>query len=280
MQNVGALEIGVMFWAGENALETLRRVKALGVECGQLGISGEYTIGGNTQDWLDALRIERFALATVVSSYRGESYADFPTVMQTVGFVPPGTRSERIARTKYVADFASQLSVNSLACHIGFVPEDHADPAYHDMLQVVREICDHCAGLNQTFAMETGQEPPAVLLRFLKDVDRHNLKINFDPANLILYGTGDPLEALDVLAPYIVSVHCKDGDYPPVDQPNALGTEQPLGKGGVNIPAFIQKLKQIGYRGILCIEREEPDEQKREADIREAVKLLKGLRAG
>jgi sugar phosphate isomerase/epimerase len=146
------------------------------------------------------------------------------------------------------------------------------------MVHVVREICDHCAGLNQTFAMETGQEPPAVLLRFLKEVERKNLKVNFDPANLILYGTGDPLEALEVLAPYVVSVHCKDGDYPPLDQPKALGTEQPLGKGSVNIPGFIKKLKQIGYRGILSIEREEPDEEKREADIRAAVKLLKELR--
>jgi len=279
MQNVGELEIGLMFWAGENPLETLRSVKALGVQCGQLGISGEQPIGGHTQDWLDALRIERFAVATVVSSYTGESYADFPAVMRTVGFVPPQTRAERIARTKYVADFASQLSVNSLMCHVGCLPEDSADAVYHDMVRVVREICDHCAELNQTFAMETGQEPPAVLLRFLKEVDRHNLKINFDPANLILYGTGDPLEALDVLAPYVVSVHCKDGDYPPVDQPNALGIEQPLGNGSVNIPEFIGKLKRIGYRGILSIEREEPDERKREADIRAAVKLLKALRA-
>jgi len=279
MHRVGELEIGVMFWAKESPLETLRSVKALGVQCGQLGVPGEYVIGGNTQDWLEALRIERFAVATVVCSYAGESYADFPTVMRTVGFVPPSTRNERIARTKYVADFASQLSVESVACHVGFVPEDRNTALYREMVDVVRQICDHCAGLHQSFAMETGQEPPAVLLRFLMDVGRPNLKINFDPANLILYGTGDPLEALDVLAPHIISVHCKDGDYPPTDQPNALGTEQPLGQGSVNIPAFVEKLKQIGYRGILSVEREELDAVKREADIRAAVKLLKELRA-
>ncbi len=279
MHRVGELEIGVMFWAKEGAIETIREVKALGVQCGQLGIGGDYPIGGHTQDWLDAVRIERFSLATVVCSYAGESYADFPTVMRTVGFVPRETRNERIARTKHVADFASQLSVESVACHVGFVPEDHTEGVYQEMVHVVREICDHCAGLHQTFAMETGQEPPAVLLRFLKDVERKNLKINFDPANLILYGTGDPLEALDVLAPHIVSVHCKDGDYPPKDQPEALGTERPLGEGSVNIPAFMAKLKEVGYRGILSIEREEPDAARREKDIRAAVKLLQDLRA-
>jgi len=279
MHHLGELEIGVMFWARDEPAETIREVKAFGVRCGQLGIPGEYSIGGNTGKWLDALRMERFALATIVCSYLGEEYTDVPTVLRTVGFVPPRRRAERIARTKYISDFAAQLSVESIACHVGFVPEDPKDPAYPEIVDVVRDVCDHCAENNQTFALETGQEPPAVLLRFLYNVNRKNLKINFDPANLILYGTGDPLEAVDVLAPHIVSVHCKDGDWPPVDQPTALGLERPLGEGSVGIPAFITKLKQLGYRGILSIEREEPDPVKRAADIRSAISLLKKLTA-
>jgi sugar phosphate isomerase/epimerase len=278
MHHVGELEIGLMFWAQGSAEDTIGRVKGLGLRCGQLGIGGDYPIGGFTQDWLDVLRAERFGLATVVCSYTGEEYTDIPAVLNTVGFVPPATRNQRVARTKYVADFASQISVASVGCHIGFVPEDPKDPNYAEIVKVVREICDHCAFLNQNFALETGQEPPAVLKRFIHDVERSNLRINFDPANLILYGTGDPLEALDVLGPYIVSVHCKDGDYPPIDQPNALGTERALGEGSVDVPAFIHKLKQVGYRGILSIEREEPDAAVREADIRKAIKLLTELR--
>jgi len=277
MHHLGELEIGVMFWARDEPAQAIREVKAFGVRCGQLGISGDYSIGGNTGKWLETLRMERFGLATVVCSYLGEDYTDIPTVLRTVGFVPPVTRAERVARTKYVSDFAAQLSVDSIACHVGFVPEDPKDPAYPQIVDVVRDVSDHCAENNQTFALETGQEPPAVLLRFLRDVNRKNLKINFDPANLILYGTGDPLEALDVLAKHIVSVHCKDGDWPPVDQPNALGVERPLGQGSVGIPAFIAKLKEIGYRGILSIEREESDPVKRAADIHAAVSLLKKL---
>jgi sugar phosphate isomerase/epimerase len=94
---------------------------------------------------------------------------------------------------------------------------------------------------------------------------------------MILYGTGDPIEALGVLAPHVVSVHCKDGDWPPRDQPNALGTERALGEGSVGMDAFIHKLKQIGYRGVLAIEREEPNEGQRDTDIRKAVTLLKYL---
>ncbi len=87
----------------------------------------------------------------------------------------------------------------------------------------------------------------------------------------------DPIEALDVLAPHIVSVHCKDGDWPPKDVPGALGTEKPLGQGSVGIPRFIAKLKEIGYRGTLNIEREVPDQAQRLADIRAAVELLRSL---
>jgi L-ribulose-5-phosphate 3-epimerase len=278
MHHLGELEIGVMFWAhDEPPAETIREAKAFGVRCGQLGIPGEYSIGGNTGNWLEALRMERFALATVVCSYLGEAYADIPTVLRTVGFVPPRTRAQRVARTKYVSDFAAQLGVESIACHVGVVPEDPKDPAYPEIVDVVRDVCDHCAGNNQTFALETGQEPPAVLLRFLYDVNRKNLKINFDPANLILYGTGDPLEALDVLADHVVSVHCKDGDWPPLDQPYALGVECPLGQGSVGVPEFIARLRQHCYRGILSIEREASDPVKRAADIHSAVSLLRTL---
>ena len=142
---------------------------------------------------------------------------------------------------------------------------------------MARDICDHCAKNGQNFTLETGQEPAHVLMQFIADVARPNLKINFDPANMILYGTGDPIEALGVLGGHVVSVHCKDGDWPPRDQPEALGTERALGEGSVGISAFIHKVKEIGYRGVLSIEREEPNQEVRNADIRKAVKLLKNL---
>ncbi len=117
-----------------------------------------------------------------------------------------------------------------------------------------------------------------MLLRFFEDVNRPNLRINFDPANMILYGTGDPIEALRTLARHVVSVHCKDGDWPPQDQPGALGTERPLGKGSVGIERFIGALKEIGYQGILSVEREAENQEERIRDIRSAIELLKSIR--
>ena len=266
-----------MFWAKENARETLQDVKSYGVRAGQLGFPGELDLAGKAEPWSGALKSEQFTATTAVCSYVGEDYADIPTVQRTVGLVPAATRQERVARTKAVADVAAKLQIKSVACHIGFVPHDRNAALYTEIRDVARDICDHCAKHGQAFTLETGQEPAAVLLQFIHNVDRPNLKINFDPANMILYGTGDPIEALGVLKDHVLSVHCKDGDWPPQGKPGALGTERPLGEGAVGMPRFIEKLKEIGYTGVLSVEREELDQAKRAADVRSAVALLKRL---
>lgn len=214
---------------------------------------------------------------TAVCSYIGEDYADIPTVAHTVGLVPAETRADRIARTKAVSDVARALAIESVACHIGFVPHEPGHLLYPEICDAAKELCDYCGENGQSFTLETGQEPAKVLLQFIADVGRPNLKINFDPANMILYGTGDPVEALEVLGRHIISVHCKDGDWPPREQPEALGQERPLGEGSVDIPAFISKLKEIGYKGVLTIERENVAEPQRSSDIRKAATLLRRL---
>ena len=276
MQSLRALEIGVMFWAER---DHLAEIKSLGVRCGQLGIPGGMELDNTaTQDWKIAIEQEQFTIVTVVAAYNGESYTDIPAVQRTVGFIPESTRRDRERRTLEIGDFAAQLGVRGIACHIGFVPEERSDPDYIAVRDMVRRVCDHAARHLQTFALETGQEPADVLLSFLKDVDRPNLGINFDPANMILYGTGDPIEALRLLAPHVMSVHCKDGDWPSKNAPGSLGAEKPLGHGSVGIPKFVATLKEAGFHGPLNIEREAENQEERIRDIRAAVGYLESLR--
>jgi len=268
-----------MFWAGRDPAETLREVESLGIETGQLGIPGDMKLDeAARQAWRTALDDTGFRLVTVFAAYKGENYADIPAVQSTVGFIPRNTREERERRTLEVSDFAAALGVPGIACHIGFVPEDPHSEDRKAVVGMVRRICDHAANNGQTFALETGQEPARVLVDFIREVDRPNLRVNFDPANMILYGTGDPIEALDEVAPYVVSVHCKDGDWPPEGNRTALGAERALGEGAVGIERFISKLKAIGFEGPLNIEREIEDRRQRLIDIRRGAALLNRLR--
>ena len=275
MPTIEPLEPGVMFWAGR---DDLAEIKALGVRCGQLGIPGDLELTDALGDaWKQALDREAFTLFTVFAAYNGESYADKPAVERTVGFIPAATREERERRTYAVSDFAARLGVWSIACHIGFVPEDQADAQYLAVREMVRRVCDYAARHQQVFALETGQEPAEVLLRFIQDVGRPNLRINFDPANMILYGTGDPIEAWRTLAPWVISVHAKDGDWPDKGVPEALGTERPLGQGSVGMERFVKAVAKSGFRGSLNVERETEDQAERLRDIREAVALIRKL---
>jgi sugar phosphate isomerase/epimerase len=266
-------QVGLMFWA---VRDTLAEIASMGVTCGQLGIGGDTPLTAEfAAQWKADLAAHQFKIVTCFAAYNGESYADIATVQRTVGFIPPATRAERLARTLELSDFAAALGVDSIACHIGFVPEDRSDPDYQDVRDMVRRVCDYAASHGQTFALETGQEPAHVLLDFLKDCERPNLKVNFDPANMILYGSGEPIPAVELLAPYVISVHAKDGDWPKAE--GALGSERPLGQGSVNLPEFVKTLQRIGYTGPLCIEREAEDQTERLADLRAAVPYLRGL---
>jgi L-ribulose-5-phosphate 3-epimerase len=276
MQVLKDMEIGVMFWGGGDPGSTVREQKAFGVRCGQMGIPGDANLG-NAAEWKKALGDENFTVVTLFAAFQGESYADVPTVQRTVGFIPPATRAEREKRTLAVSDMAAELGVPGIATHVGFVPEDTRDEHYIAVREMVRRVCDHAAQHGQTFALETGQESADTLLDFFLDVNRENLRINFDPANMILYGTGDPIAALDVLQQHVVTVHCKDGDWPPKNVAGALGTERPLGQGAVGMERFIAKLKEIRYKGPLCIEREVHDKAERVRDIQAGVALLQRL---
>src|SRR5258706_8559795 len=253
MSNLEELETAAMFWAGGEPDQTLTALKRLGIRCGQIGIPGDLDLKC-ASEWKRALREADFTVYTVFAAYTGEDYADVPTVERTVGFLPPSTRAEREQRTYEVSDFALGIGVLSIATHIGLVPEDSRDPNYAALREMVQRICDYAAKHNQTFALETGQEAAQALLNFIHDVRRENLGINFDPANMIMYGTGDPIEALGVLREHVLSVHCKDGDWPPPGDTNTLGGERPLGAGAVGIQRFLSQLKHIRCKGPLAIE--------------------------
>jgi sugar phosphate isomerase/epimerase len=233
----------------------------------------------NADRFLARLRELNITLTCVFGGFEGESYADIPTVSRTVGLVPRETRAARTKEMKEIADFAKMLGCRCVALHLGFVPHDTNDPLYAEVIGVARDICDHCRANGQALHLETGQETADGLVKFIEDVQRDNLFINFDPANMILYGTGEPIEALRKVGKYVRSIHCKDGKWAK-NPGQEWGQEVPLGDGDVNMERYLRTLKEIGYEGPLTIEREIPQEPERQkAEIGHAVRLLASLKA-
>ncbi len=233
----------------------------------------------NAKQFLDTLNSYSLRLTAVFGGFSGESYADIATTASTVGLVPPATRQARTQEMLEIADFAKRLDCAVVALHLGFVPHavEHRQE-YDAVVSVTRTLCDHCRELKQDLHLETGQETADELLAFLRDVDRPNLFVNFDPANMILYGTGEPIEALKKIAKYVRSVHCKDAKWS--DRPGETwGEEVPLGQGDVGMEDYLTTLAQIGYAGPLTIEREIPQEpQRQREEIEHAAVLLRQLR--
>lgn len=228
--------------------------------------------------FLQRLRALGIRLTAVFGGFEGESYADIPTVERTVGLVPPETRAQRLSEMKSISDFAVDLQCDIVALHLGFVPHDTGSAAYRAIVETTRDLCAHCQANSQSLHLETGQETADGLVRFLDDVACDNLFVNFDPANMILYGTGQPLEALRLLGQRVRSVHCKDANWS--DQPGVTwGQEMPLGAGQVDMPAYLETLQEIGYAGPLTIEREIPQEPRRQREeIAAAAGLLTSIR--
>lgn len=230
------------------------------------------------QQFLRQLQGLGIQLTAVFGGFDGESYADIPTVERTVGLVPESTRAARYREMCEISDFAKQLGCPVVALHLGFVPHDRLATSYQAIVQITQQLCDYVAANGQSLHLETGQETADALVQFMDDVARANLFVNFDPANMILYGTGEPIAALQKLNNRVRSIHCKDALW--AQRPGQeWGQEVPLGAGNVGMENYLRTLHAIGYRGPLTIEREIPqDRERQKAEISGAVDLLRQLK--
>lgn len=224
----------------------------------------------SSEDWADAGQKLADAGITVVSGMftpKGENYTTPATIQKTGGIVPDEHWQANLEGFRKTAEVAKALELSQVSFHAGFIPED--DQALHDKLVGrLRELGDllkDVAGAD--LLLETGQETADSLDRFLAEVDRDSIAVNFDPANMILYGMGDPIAAVEKLLPRVRQVHIKDATSPPA--PGEWGVEVAAGTGEVNWEAFFKVLNAGGYNGNLVIEREAGDD--RIGDIKQAA---------
>ncbi|WP_165244967.1 sugar phosphate isomerase/epimerase family protein [Paludisphaera soli] len=269
------LALGVCSWSLQvkSVPELKGFLDRLGVDVVQIACGDPHHASWDEGDDLpSAARAAGFRMTGAMLGFPGEDYTTPQTIQKTGGFGDPATRPERLERLQWALDRTVALGLSDLMLHAGFLPEVD-DPGRSDLLDVLGRAGDLAAAKGVTLAFETGQETAALLRRTLDDLKSPNLKVNFDPANMLLYDMGDPIEAVKILGPDIRSVHLKDARRPKVK--GAWGEEVPLGEGEVDIRAFVKALKGAGYQGPLVVEREVGDQEGRLRDVAHGLAFLR-----
>ncbi len=266
------LRLGLIVGVGKDPESAIKKVYDLGLPTCQVNVeSFEPELATRLRAALDRYGIE--ATSLVVGGPGPEVY-DFYQGPLTIGFVPRQWRAKRVERTKKASDFAKQCGIPAVQTHCGFLPENPNDPVYKETIAVIRDVASRCQQNGQSFRYETGQETPITLVRAIRDVGLDNQGVNFDLANLILYGKANPVDAIETIGPYVQGIHAKDGLWP--TDPKNLGKEVAIGQGKVDFPRIIQRLKEMNYQGAVTIEREISGPQQVE-DVRAAKAYLEKL---
>jgi len=268
----GRWDLGLAVKMIEGPDKIIGKVRSYGLGTCHIGVRDPDYYSDTTLALLsDELQKHEVTATALWAGWPGRVAWDLLDGPSTVGVVPYELREERAAVIKQGADWAARLGIEHVITHLGFVPEDGNDPQYTSLIPVLTSIANHLEQNGQTFLWETGQETPVALLRTIEDVGMPNVGVNLDPANLILYGKGNPVDAVGVLGQHIRAVHVKDGTYP--TNTRGLGEEKVVGDGQVDFPRLLEALGAEGYDGTLCIECEFPGAEQ-DAAIRTAISRL------
>lgn len=205
----------------------------------------------------------------------GEDYTTMESIKETGGVVPDATWPENLANFKGNIAVAKDLGLKLITFHAGFLPHEASDPAFAKLMDRIRQIGELFGEHGLDLGFETGQETADTLKDFLDQLGLPNVGVNFDPANMILYDKGDPIDALKTLAPYLKQCHIKDANR--TTQPGIWGEEVQTGTGQVDWKAFLNTLNELGYEGVFAIEREAGEQ--RVEDILAAKNYICGLSA-
>lgn len=269
------MRIGVLLQLDKNIDEKFYELCEMGMESCQLVCWNHELLTEETAELVNkAASRYKVSVTAFWCGWPGPVSWDFYDGQLNLGLVPAAYRFERLNVLIKGSHFAKRIRVRDLITHVGFLPENPYDENYLGVIMALKKLGQVCRENGQRFLFETGQETPITLKRAIQDIGLDNIGINLDPANLLMYGKANPVDALDIFGEYVMGIHGKDGLYP--TDGRRLGEERPLGEGRVDYPRLIGKLKEIGYGGDITIEREiGGDEQKK--DILRAKALLEAL---
>lgn len=265
-------KLGVCSWSllPSGPRDLADKVRVCGLTAVQLALDPLRTAAWDADQTAEILRDAGIHIASGMMAPAGEDYSTLETIRATGGLRPDATWPANLDAARANAAIARRLGLSLVTLHAGAFPDDPSDRLYGVMLDRLRAVADTFAAHNLRVALETGQEPADRMVRILDRLARTNVGINFDPANMILYASGDPIPALRRLAPWVRQVHIKDAL--PTDIPGTWGREVPAGRGAVDWPAFFAEVARLPQPVDLMIEREAGAD--RTDDVRAARDLV------
>jgi len=265
------LDIGVIVPLESLLKNGTEELEALGLDTCQINAWNTDILTEENASALKRILGDKIKVSSFWVGWPGPKVWDFIDGPATLGLVPKEFRYVRMEALKRGARFAKMLDVTDITTHVGFLPENPSTTEYRETVVAIKDVAYYCQSLGLFFNFETGQETPVTLMRTIEDIGLDNLGINLDPANLLLYGKGNPVDAVDIYKDRIRGVHIKDGRYP--TDGRHLGKETPVGEGLVDFPRLLDKLISYKYKGALIIEREISGPKQKE-DIRKAMSIL------
>jgi len=263
--------IGVCSWSLQTDVKGVANaMEKIGIDHVNLAIRA--ALGEDGKDFMQAVRNQNWTISATMIDFPQEDYSTLESIKVTGGVGPDEYWEQNHKLFLGAVDVTVELGIKYLTMHAGFV--DESDAAYaKKFYDRIRTLADAAGKKDLMLLLETGQETAKELRHFMEELDHPAIGVNFDPANMILYDKGNPIEAVKVLAPWIKHIHIKDATR--TKQPGTWGAEVPWGDGEVQHEAFLNALEEIGFDGTLAIEREAGDD--RFADVMLAAERLKSI---
>lgn len=268
--------IAVCSWSlrPTSGADLAEKVRACGLRHVQLALDPIRSGHWNEQETVEALRAADIAIVSGMMAPAGEDYSTLETIRESGGLRPEVTWDENLDAAAANAALARRLGVETVTLHAGCVPEEPKSPLRKSMLRRLREVCAIFGVEGVRVAFETGQDAPSTMIGVLESLYELRVGVNFDPANMILYGSADPIDALRALAPWVVQAHIKDAK--PTGVPGTWGEEVAAGSGAVDWPRFFGAIRERLPGIDLVIEREAGEQ--RVEDVTQGVHLVRRLR--
>ncbi len=268
MIKCGNWPVGVCSWSLQTDVAGVAEaMDKLGIEHVHLDVGP--AVGPDAKPYMDAITRQSWVVSSAMIGFPQEDYSSLDAIRRTGGIAPDDCWDTNRERFIQAAEITAQLGVRYISTHLGFI--DHTRKEYtRKIFDRTRTLADAAAEKGLELLMETGQETAVDMRTFLEKLNHPSVAINFDPANMILYGKGEPLEAVHILAPWIKHVHIKDAIR--TNKRGTWGTEVPWGDGDVRTEEFLRTLRKVGFKGVLAIEREAGSD--RFGDIKRAARIL------